>query len=152
MGFFRYYAAIFLLASVARIVVGNSPYRWFGIFLFLGCVYLFYGTQVALLAVYAAIALAGVCVGCSSLLYFNGVYRRKVGDLSYATYLYGWPVRSLCALALPHRWFLADNDNCHSNNSGCGVAVLEIHRKTGAASKTPDSTVPVRGANANAAE
>ncbi len=101
MGFFRYYAAIFLLASVARIVVGNSPYRWFGIFLFLGCVYtLFYGTQVALLAVYATIALGGVCVGCSSLLYFNGVYRRKVGDLSYATYLYGWPVSILCVLSL----------------------------------------------------
>ena len=60
MGFFRYYAAIFLLASVARIVVGNSPYRWFGVFLFLGCVYaVFYGAQVALLAVYATIALGG---------------------------------------------------------------------------------------------
>ncbi len=101
IGFFRYYAAIFFLASVARIVVENSPYRWFGIFLFLGCVYaLSYGTQLALLSVYATIALAGVCVGCSSLLYFNGVYRRKVGDLSYGTYLYSWPVSNICVLSL----------------------------------------------------
>ncbi len=101
MGFFRYYAAIFFLASMARIVVGNSSYRWLGIFLFMGCVYaLFYGTSVALLALLGTLALAGVCVGCSSLLYFNGACRRKIGDLSYSTYLYGWPISNFCLLSL----------------------------------------------------
>jgi len=101
MGFFRYYAAIFFLAAVARIAVGNAPYRWFGIFLFMGGVLvLSYGTPLALLARYTTIALAGVCVGSSPLLYFNGFYRRKIGDLSYSTYLYGWPISLLCGLPL----------------------------------------------------
>ena len=101
MGFFRYYAAIFFLAAMTRVVVGNSSYRWLGVFLFLGCVYaLFYATSVALLALLGTLALAGVCIGCSSLLYFNGVYRRKIGDLSYSTYLYGWPISNFCVLSL----------------------------------------------------
>ena len=101
MGFFRYYAAIFFLAAMARIVVGNSSYRWLGVFLFMGCVYaLFYGTSVALLALLGTLALAGVCIGCSSLLYFNGFYRRNIGDLSYSTYLYGWPISNFCVLSL----------------------------------------------------
>lgn len=100
VGFFRYYAAIFFLAAIARIVVGNSSYRWLGIFLFMGCVYaLFYGTPVAMLALLGTLALAGVCAGCSSLLYFNGIYRRKIGDLSYSTYLYGWPISNFCLLS-----------------------------------------------------
>jgi peptidoglycan/LPS O-acetylase OafA/YrhL len=101
IGFFRYYAAIFFLAALARLVVGNTPLRWFGIFLFLGsAIALFYGTPMGLLAVLCTISLAGVCVGRSSLLYFNGIYRKKIGDLSYATYLYGWPISLLCVLWL----------------------------------------------------
>ena len=101
MGFFRYYVAIFFLAAVARIVVANSPSRWFGIFFFIGCVLvLLHGTSIGVLAVLTTVALAGVCVGASSLFYFNGKYRTTFGDLSYATYLYGWPISLACVLWL----------------------------------------------------
>jgi peptidoglycan/LPS O-acetylase OafA/YrhL len=107
MGFFRYYAAIFFLVAVARVVVANAPYRWFGIFLFMGVVLvLSTGTPLGSLAIYATIALGGVYVGCSPLLYFNGLYRRKLGDLSYSTYLYGWPISILYLMSLyPHIGF-----------------------------------------------
>lgn len=99
MGFFRYYAAIFFLAAVARIIVANSPRRWLGIFFFIGCaLILLHGTPTGLLAVLTTVALAGVWVGSSSLLYFNGIYRRTFGDLSYGTYLYGWPISLVCVL------------------------------------------------------
>lgn len=101
MGFFRYYAAIFFLAAVARIIVANSPRRWLGVFFLMGCVLvLFHGTPIGLLAVLATVALAGICVGSSPLLYFNGKYRRTFGDLSYGTYLYGWPISLTCVLWL----------------------------------------------------
>jgi peptidoglycan/LPS O-acetylase OafA/YrhL len=101
MGFFRYYAAIFFLAAVARIVVANSPFRWLGIFMFTGCVLiLFHGTPIGQLAVLTTIALVGVCVGSSSLLYFDGKYRTTFGDLSYGTYLYGWPISLMCVIWL----------------------------------------------------
>lgn len=99
MGFFRYYAAIFFIAATARIAVADSPQRWVGVFLIVGLVFvLFYGTSVGMLALLAGLALAGVCVGCSSLLYFNGMYRSKIGDLSYSTYLYSWPITDFCIL------------------------------------------------------
>jgi len=104
MAYFRYYAAIFYLAAVARIVVENAPFRWFGIFLFMGAVFLLaYGTPLALLALLGTLALAGVWIGCSSLLYFNGFYRKKIGDLSYSTYLYGWPISIMCITSLYSR-------------------------------------------------
>ena len=107
MGFFRYYLAIFMLAAVVRIIVGNVAYRWFGVFFACGVVLAFFqGLPLGDLALLGGIALAGVCLGCSSLLYFGGMYRKNVGDLSYATYLYGWPVSNLCVNTLsPHFGF-----------------------------------------------
>jgi peptidoglycan/LPS O-acetylase OafA/YrhL len=34
------------------------------------------------------------------LFYLNGKYRTTFGDLSYATYLYGWPISLTCVLWL----------------------------------------------------
>jgi peptidoglycan/LPS O-acetylase OafA/YrhL len=96
MGFFRYYAAIFFLAAVARVLIENSPHRWIGLFVLLTfAVVLFYGTSIGLLAILCLVAFAGAALGCSSLLYFGGVFRQKIGDLSYSTYLYGWPISML---------------------------------------------------------
>ena len=101
MGFFRYYLAIFMLAAVVRIIVGNVSYRWFGVFFACGVVLAFFqGLPLGDLALLGGIALAGVCLGGSSLLYFGGVYRKYAGDLSYATYLYGWPISDMCVNTL----------------------------------------------------
>lgn len=101
MGFFRYYAAIFFLAATARILVGDKPIRWLLLFFSLGIIFAaFYGTPISQLALLSGLSLVGVCVGCSSLLYFNGLYKQRIGDLSYSTYLYGWPISILCILLL----------------------------------------------------
>jgi hypothetical protein len=87
MGFFRYYAAIFFLAAAARIVV-KSPRHWLAIFLVLSAVLVLgHGTPIGILAILGAVALAGVAIGCTPVFYFDGFYRKKIGDLSYGTYL-----------------------------------------------------------------
>jgi peptidoglycan/LPS O-acetylase OafA/YrhL len=100
MGFFRYYAAIFFLAAAARIVV-KSPRHWMAIFLVLSAVLVLgHGTPIGILALLGTVALAGVAIGCTPVFYFDGFYRKKIGDLSYGTYLYGWPISLICVLWL----------------------------------------------------